>query len=197
MEFYQTGNIIYSGYWRNYDKVLGVEGTPGQGDWRVQVQQVDEQGNPIKGTEPRWHSTLPSKGDRIEKLATPAETVAATTPPGMPTIKVEKTEALPVQVVPTIIPMSQQARVVEPPPLVETPVEEPVFSITNEAFKEFDKPFSDFDLNTIPEEMIIKVQAIREETGKPLEIYENAREAIKDHREKMKQFKSLLDCIKA
>lgn len=70
-EFYQPGNIIYSGYWKSYDKVLQVQGTPGEANWSVEVQQVDREGNPVPGTQPRWHSTLPGKGDRVEKAIEP------------------------------------------------------------------------------------------------------------------------------
>ena len=134
-------------------------------------------------------------------VATPQEPikrVAQTTPPGIPTIRAEKTEVTtPVQVVPPILPIGQQVQIAEPTPAPETRIEEPVFPITNETFKELDKPFTEFDLNIIPEKMVIKVQAIREETGKPIEIYENARTAVMEHREKVNQFKSLLDCIRA
>jgi len=78
-EFYQPGNIVYSGYWKTYDKVLQIKGTPGEPNWKVEVQQVDKDGNPTPGVKPRWHSTLPSKGDRVEKVF---ETKPIVTPPG-------------------------------------------------------------------------------------------------------------------
>jgi hypothetical protein len=173
---------------RTYDKIpISDVEIFKNGKWNPIVKSKEEP-IPLEPTLPPGVGAMPQG---------PVKEVAATTPPGVPTIRTEKTEVTPVQVVPTIIPIGQQVQIVEPPPTVEVPVAEPVFPITNEGFKEFDKPFNEFDLNTIPEEMTIKVQAIREETGKPVEIYENARETIKDHREKMKQFKSLLDCIRA
>jgi len=53
---YQPGAIV-EGY-GGRDKVLAFE--PGEGwNWRVQVQRVDPQGQPVYGERPRWHQTPP------------------------------------------------------------------------------------------------------------------------------------------
>lgn len=96
-EQYVPGNIVYNHYWNSYDKVLEVKGIPGEAGWSVKVQAVDKEGNPL-GDSPRWHATMPDKGDRIEKKAA-AAAAEATPPTGPAEQKQEVTEPFPVYTV--------------------------------------------------------------------------------------------------
>lgn len=70
-EHFAPGNIIFSSYWRHYDKVLAFKGEK-LGDWQVQVQRVVADGDGWKASgDPRWHSTRPEATDQIAARAKP------------------------------------------------------------------------------------------------------------------------------
>lgn len=79
-QYYTPGEIVPS-YGKGLDKVISF--TPGEeGKFRVQVQAVDEAGNPLPGTSPRFHSTEPNAREmrtvfsqRVHTEVTPPELV--------------------------------------------------------------------------------------------------------------------------
>ncbi len=73
-EIYTPGNVIYVDYWKQYDKVLKYEEK--DGDWKVQVQKSDKEGNPIPGESPRWHHTEPGKDQVVKTGISPIQKFA-------------------------------------------------------------------------------------------------------------------------
>jgi GNAT superfamily N-acetyltransferase len=65
-DHFAPGNVIYSGYWNDYDKVLDFKPPDENGQWQVQVVRSDKDGNPVPGERPRWHATFPDmKKDKV------------------------------------------------------------------------------------------------------------------------------------
>jgi hypothetical protein len=62
---FTPGNIVYSAYWANHDRVLGFERT--QYGFSVSVIRCDAHGNAVPDERVRSHSTYPDfkRGDRV------------------------------------------------------------------------------------------------------------------------------------
>lgn len=68
-EHFTPGNIVYSGYWREHDRVLAFEEFEKAG-WQVQVEKVKKDGDKWVATgKPRWHSTAPDARDKVVERA--------------------------------------------------------------------------------------------------------------------------------
>jgi hypothetical protein len=57
--YFRPGRIVFSSYWKAYDKVLSFNREEGIGGWSVTVQEVDKDGAPTGP--PRDHSTMPDE----------------------------------------------------------------------------------------------------------------------------------------
>lgn len=63
-EYFTAGKVIYSSYWRSYDKVISFN-IPKKGDpceyssWSVTVIPCDKEGNILAGAVSRTHCTNP------------------------------------------------------------------------------------------------------------------------------------------
>lgn len=92
-EHFAPGNIIFSNYWKSYDKVL--EFKPGTKDsaWAVKVIHTDKDGNPIPGERPRWHATYPDPKDKV--VNAPSVPAPKTTPAPPPQPEAPTTTAAP------------------------------------------------------------------------------------------------------
>jgi len=117
-EFYTPGNVIFSGYWHTYDKVLAYDEKPG-GGWTLTEQRVNEDGSPIAGEQPRTHSTPPDKGSRIVSRASvtqPTDYLAPKSPSALEGAPAPEQPKMPERAAPSVQKKEQQAMAAAPKP---------------------------------------------------------------------------------
>lgn len=81
-EHFTPGNIVFSSYWREHDRVLAFRETE-NGGWEVQVEKVAKKSKdgPWEAVKPpRWHATAPDAKDVVVERAKPAAPAEATAP---------------------------------------------------------------------------------------------------------------------
>lgn len=62
---FTVGNIIFSDYWRSYDRVITFEPSTEHKGWSVTVRQCNAQGQFLDSESVRTHYTFPDKRDKI------------------------------------------------------------------------------------------------------------------------------------
>ena len=62
---FTPGNVLFSDYWREYDKVVAFHPATETSSWAVEVIRCDRYGVPLSGEAVRNHSTRPDPRDRV------------------------------------------------------------------------------------------------------------------------------------